>query len=191
MSARMGTAPPSEGATRARAADRARYDAIRGRALRACACVFALVALVPVVEGVFQATRPGVLREVADASLWDAGDAEFARRAFEGGEEGGSAEAPPAFEEEALSLAGRCDVRVDERAGVVGFVVEESQAEAFSAVRSELESKGWTGVRSGDEACGTFAKGHGSYRWAFASCVRAGAATCVVVQVVPVDEEGA
>ena len=87
---------------------------------------------------------------------------------------------PPAgFEDEALRLEGRQDVRVDERSGVLGFTRSDDVAVA----------KGWSGVRSGNEGSESFVKDDGRYRWMFVACVDAGGSTSVVVRYTT--EEGA
>lgn len=169
----------------------ARMPAMRTRALRACAALLALALLILAVEAAGRASRPGALREAADPLLW--GGAGSALQALDdaGDAAAETVEAPPSFEEEVLSLKGRADARVDEQGDVAGFSVKASADDAFTAVSFELEAKGWTRVDSGAAACGTFVKERGAYRWAFASCVQAGAATCVVVQVAPAKQEGA
>lgn len=162
------------------------------RALQACAVLLAIALLVAAVEAVGRPSRPSTLREASDAFFGE--DARTPVLQLLGDEAegaGGTCEVPPSFEEEVLSLEGRVDVRVDERGGVVGFSVEGRAGEAFATVSRELEAKGWTGVESGAATCGTFAKDQGAYRWVFASCVQVGGTACVVVQVVPLEREGA
>ena len=102
-----------------------------------------------------------VLREAADPALWDG--------AAEATSEGGGDPAPEGFEDEALALEGREDVRADASARVVGFTTQGEAAAAFEEAAAELEGKGWTQVESGMPACGTFVKRDGTYRWLFVS----------------------
>lgn len=162
------------------------------RALRACAVLLAIALLAAAVEAVGRSSRPSALREASDVFFREDGRTSVLQSLDDGAEGAlGAREAPPSFEDEVLSLEGRADVRVDERGGVVGFSVEDRAGEAFAAVSRELEARGWTGVESGAATCGTFAKDRGAYRWAFASCVQVGSTACVVVQVVPLEQEGA
>lgn len=167
----------------------ARMPPMGGRALRACAVLLAIALLAPVVEAAGRPSRPSALREASDAFFGETPVLQSLDDEAEGAL--GAGEAPPSFEDEVLSLEGRADVRVDERGGVVGFSVEGRAGEAFAAVSRELEEKGWTGIESGAATCGTFVKDGGAYRWAFTSCVQVGNAACVVVQIMPLEREGA
>lgn len=137
-----------------------------------------------------RANEPGVLKEAADPALWQPGGFADVERALD--EEGvvGRARAPDGFEEEVLLLHGRVDVRVDERARVVGFTMSGTAEEVFLAVSRDLEALGWIGVESGLPNCGTFVKDEGLYRWLFASCVWTGGSTSVVVQYATTENEG-
>lgn len=163
---------------------------MRVRALRACAVVVAVVLAAALGGGFEEASGSGVLRELSELALRGAGEERLGLEALAPAT-ACEPDVPPSFEEELLALEGRADVRADARAGIAGFTVEEPPDQAFSELSSELEAKGWSRVESGAAACGTFAKNEGPYRWAFASCVGSGTATCVVVQVEPIDEEGA
>ena len=101
----------------------------------------------------------------------------------------GTAGPPAGFEDEALRLEGRQDVRVDERSGVLGFTRSDDVADALAAIEGELLAKGWSGVRSGNEGSESFVKDDGRYRWMFVACVDAGGSTSVVVRYTT--EEGA
>ena len=85
------------------------------------------------------------------------------------------------FEDEALALEGREDVRADASAPVVGFTTQGEVAVAFEEAAEELEGKGWTQVESGMPACGTFVKRDGTYRWLFVSGVQVGKDASMVV----------
>lgn len=163
---------------------------MRTRTARACAVVAVALLAAALAGGFGGASDFGVLREATELSLWDADDEASRFDAFVDAP-ACVPDAPPSFEEELFALEGRVDVRADARAGIVGFAVEEPVDRAFALLSSELKAKGWTCVQSGAAACGTFVKREGAHRWAFASCVRSGAATCVVVQVVPTEEGGA
>lgn len=142
------------------------------RRRRACATVAALVAVLAVALALSAADRPGVLREAVRTTV-----------------EAGDVGPPEGFEDEALRLEGRLDVRVDERNGVLGFSCSGKVAETLDALEEELSAKGWSGMRSGDEGSGSFVKGSGRYRWMFVSCVGVGETTSVVVRYTT--EEGA
>lgn len=163
---------------------------MRVRALRACTVVAAVMLAAAFAGGFEGASGSGVLRKASELSLRDVGGEALGLEAL-ASVPAREPDVPPSFEEELVALEGRADVRADARAGIVGFTVEEPPDRAFSELSSELEAKGWSCVESGAAACGTFARNEGSYRWAFASCVRSGTATCVVVQVEPIEEEGA
>lgn len=151
--------------------------------MRACAIVAVGVLIGLAAGGGSCASGEGALREAADPSLWEGGSAGVSLQALDDATD--PVEAPPSFEDEVLSLRGRAEARVDDRGGIVGFTVAGSADAAFQTLSSELRAKGWTSVQSGSATRGSFAKEEGSYRWAFASCVQSGDATCVVVQVVP------
>lgn len=87
------------------------------------------------------------------------------------------------FEAELFSLEGLSELRTTEDCGVVGFVCEGSGADAFRRLSERLQERGWTAVESGSDVAGSFVKGDGALRWAFASCSGMGERTCVVVNV--------
>ncbi len=160
---------------------------MRVRALRSCAIVAVALLAVALAGGFGGASGTGVLREASDLSIRSVGEGSPSFMSSAGTPTCQS-DAPVSFEEELFTLDGRDDLRVDARAGIVGFTVEDPIDRAFAQLSSELEAKGWSRVGSGSSAYGTFVKSGGAYRWALASCVRSGTATCVVVQVVPLDE---
>lgn len=133
------------------------------RRRRACAIVAALAVGLAAALALSAADRPGVLREAVRTTV-----------------EAGDVGPPEGFEDEALRLEGRLDVRVDERNGVLGFSCSGKVAETLDALEEELSAKGW--MRSGDEGSGSFVKGSGRYRWMFVSCVGVGETTSVVVR---------
>lgn len=137
-----------------------------------------------------RANEPGVLKEASDPALWLPAGFSDVEHALDGEGAVGRARAPDGFEDEVLSLHGREELRVDERACVVGFSVAGTSEETFLAVSCELEALGWIGVESGLPNCGTFVKEEGSYRWLFASCVQTGGSTSVVVQYATTENEG-
>lgn len=142
------------------------------RRRRAWTIAAALVAGLVVALALASADRPGVLREAA-RSPTEASDA-----------------GPPAgFEDEALRLEARCDVRADERNGVLGFSCAGGAAETLAALEGELRAKGWSSVSSGYEGTGSFVKEKGRYRWMFVACIDVGDWTSVVVRYTT--EEGA
>ena len=142
------------------------------RRRRAWAVVAALVAVCALALAFAQADRPSVLHEAMRTTAESSG-----------------AGPPAGFEDEALRLEGRQDVRVDERSGVLGFTRSDDVADALAAIEGELLAKGWSGVRSGNEGSESFVKDDGRYRWMFVACVDAGGSTSVVVRYTT--EEGA
>ena len=84
-----------------------------------------------------------VLREAADPALWDG--------AAEATSEDGGDPAPEGFEDEALALEGRKDVRTDASARVVGFTTQGNKARK-PVKRREAPSVG--DVREGPAALG-------------------------------------
>ena len=142
------------------------------RRRRAWAVVAALVAGCALALAFAQADRPSVLHEAMRTTAESSG-----------------AGPPAGFEDEALRLEGRQDVRVDERSGVLGFTRSDDVADALAAIEGELLAKGWSGVRSGNEGSESFVKDDGRYRWMFVACVDAGGSTSVVVRYTT--EEGA
>lgn len=87
------------------------------------------------------------------------------------------------FEQEALPLAGRSEVRTTEDCSTVGFSMGMSTTESFSALSRELEERGWSPVASGSSTMGSFVKDGGALTWLFLNCYGIGGETCVVVNV--------
>lgn len=142
------------------------------RRRRAWTLAAVLVAALAAALVLASADRPSVLGEVARTTV------------------GQSDAGPPAgFEDEALRLEGRREVRVEERVGVLGFSCSGGVAETLAALEEELCAKGWSGVRSGEEGAESFVKGSGRYRWLFVACAGVGESTSVVVRYTT--EEGA
>ena len=133
------------------------------RRRRAWAVVAALVAGCALALAFAQADRPSVLHEAMRTTAESSG-----------------AGPPACFEDEALRLEGRQDVRVDERSGVLGFTRSDDVADALAAIEGELLAKGWSGVRSGNEGSESFVKDDGRYRWMSMSFVRTHFCTVVV-----------
>lgn len=160
------------------------------RFVRALLVVALVLGGVAVSGALVRANEPGVLKEASDPALWQPSGFADVEHALD--EEGapGRARAPDGFEDEVLSLHGKEDTRVDERARVVGFTMAGVSEEMFQAVSCELEALGWIRVESGLPNCGTFVKEEGSYRWLFVSCVQAGESTSVVVQYATTENEG-
>lgn len=144
----------------------------RRRRRRAWALVAALAVALASALALASADRPSVLGEAVHAAV-----------------EAGGAGPPACFEDEALRLEGREDLRADERAGVLGFSCEGEAARTLAALEEELCGKGWSGVRGGDGRTESFVKGSGWYRWMLVSCVEVGGWTSVVVRYTT--EEGA
>ena len=103
------------------------------RRRRAWAVVAALVAGCALAFA--QADRPSVLHEAMRTTAESSG-----------------AGPPAGFEDEALRLEGRQDVRVDERSGVLGFTRSDDVADALAAIEGELLAKGWSGAAETKEA---------------------------------------
>ena len=160
------------------------------RFVKAAAIVALLMGAVAVSGTPASAGGPDVLAEAADPSLWGIDGPEGVGRVLAEGRLGSGAARPPnGFEDEVLPLEGRSETQADEHANVVGFVEGGTPAEAFRRLSGELASRGWIGIESGRDACGTFAKPDGAYRWLFASCVQVSGGTSVVVQYATADDE--
>ena len=167
-----------------------RAEPMRVRTWRASLIVAAAVLAMSFAGSVESAAKSGVLHEALEPSLWGFGEETFNLVEILDGPSVQSPDVPSLFEEEVLALDGRIDLRTNTRAGLVGFAVKESPEQAFTLLTSELEGKGWSHIESGSEMCATFAKAGGTYHWVYLSCVRSATVTCVVVQVVPIEDEG-
>ena len=158
---------------RPRAPMRAGPSPMRARVVRAVLALGSVAVAASCASWFGGVAGSDVLREAADPALWDG--------AAEATSEDGGDPAPEGFEDEALALAGREDVRTDASARVVGFTTQGEAAAAFEEAAAELEGKGWTQVESGMPACGTFVKRDGTYRWLFVSGVQVGKGASMVV----------
>ncbi len=144
---------------------------------RACAAVAAVAVAVVAAMGVdllLQAARPSVAKEALAIAVDPDGEGSYAA-------ESGTEELAD-FEREVLPLSGRAGLRASSGGTLVGFTASGGAAEAFAAISDELEGRGWTAVSSGSAQTGTFAKGEGTFRWAFVSCADVGGEASVVVQ---------
>ncbi|MFQ9179190.1 MAG: hypothetical protein ACLR3C_04200 [Eggerthella lenta] len=77
-----------------------------------------------------QADRPSVLHEAMRTTAESSG-----------------AGPPAGFEDEALRLEGRQDVRVDERSGVLGFTRSDDVADALAAIEGSCSPKDGGGAQ--------------------------------------------
>lgn len=150
----------------------------RTRVRRACWVVGGLLAMTVLTWALGCVGRPGVLGEAASAVAGEA----TARGAPD------APALPLGFADEVVAVAGRDEVRADERGRVVGFCVSSAAEGVFSSLADELAGKGWARIESGSATCGSFSKNGGAYRWAFVTCVQVGDSTSVVVQYAAADE---
>lgn len=88
----------------------------------------------------------------------------------------------PAFEQEALSLEGRDQVRIGASGEVVGYVDERPADQAFAELSETLQGKGWAFVAGETGAYGTFLKDEGTFTWLFVSATQTPLGSSVVIQ---------
>lgn len=153
------------------------------RAARAFLVLAAFVAAAVAVDAALKAGSPGTLAEAGSLAFRS-----MLEEAAGAPSEQSQPQALPGFEDEVVSLAGCEDVRVGAGGSVVGFVCSQDPDRAFSRLAEELGRRGWTQVPSGLDACGSFVKDGGSYRWALVSCIGTGSKTSVVVQCATTEE---
>lgn len=143
--------------------------AVRRR--RAWGIVTALAAGLLISLAASSFAQPGVLHEAAGASVPENGIGP-----------------PEGFEDEALRLDAREDVRVDEENGLVGFSCRGEVDEVLVSIEAELKASGWTCVDSENEGWESFVKDEGRYRWMFVECVDVGESVSVVVRFEKTEE---
>jgi hypothetical protein len=93
---------------------------------------------------------------------------------------GYSNELPEAFDEE-IGLQGDSPLAVSSNGRTIGFTRVGTSAEVMSSIQSDLESKGWVYVASGQDSAATFVKDEGKFRWLAVTCVTVGDEVSVVL----------
>ena len=132
------------------------------------------------IDQVFSVLLPAASAEDAEASR----DEVVLDALFDVGSEVRPGTAAPAwFEQEVCPTADLSDVLASDDWSVVGFSSDLSPGEELSRLCSLFSSRGWTGFESGVEGTATFGKDEGTCRWMMVSCVGAGDATSVVLQM--------
>ena len=91
-----------------------------------------------------------------------------------------SNELPEAFDEE-IGLQGDSPLAVSNDGRTIGFTRVGTSAEVMSSIQSDLESKGWVYVASGQDSAATFVKDKGKFRWLAVTCVTVGEEVSVVL----------
>ncbi|MDO5329396.1 MAG: hypothetical protein Q4E88_04815 [Coriobacteriia bacterium] len=89
------------------------------------------------------------------------------------------------FKEEVVSpeSVGALDVKVSDEGKIVGFNLPVKASFAFKTLKTNLESKSWKYVNSGDDTKATFYKTEGIYTWLFLNCIDISSQTSVVITV--------
>lgn len=132
------------------------------------------------IDQVFSVLLPAASAEDAEASR----DEVVLDALFDVGSEVRPGTAAPAwFEQEVCPTADLSDVLANDDWSVVGFSSDLSPGEELSRLCALFSSRGWTGFESGVEGTATFGKDEGTCRWMMVSCVSAGDATSVVLQM--------
>lgn len=93
---------------------------------------------------------------------------------------------PEGFDEE-IGLRGDSPLAVSSDGRTIGFTQEGASLEVMSSIQSDLESKGWIYVASGQDSAATFVKDEGVFRWLAVTCVTVGDEVSVVL--VPVENK--
>lgn len=90
---------------------------------------------------------------------------------------------PPWFAEEVLDVGGARELRANEDWSVVSFVVDGEREAVASMLATDMESRGWMLMESGQGGVLTGVKEGGRCPWMALSCTEMDEMVCVVVQV--------
>ena len=88
------------------------------------------------------------------------------------------------FFDEAGFPTGAYETRANRDGSVASCMLDSDEADAFEAVSSKLEAKGWIPMPLKGISGATFVKQSGCLRWALVTCTQVGTSTCAVYRLV-------
>ena len=160
----------------------------RYRLPAACTIVIALLASVPLADGILKAASPGSdapglsVQMPADAARQDPFDV------LERLEQQMAATGVPPGETDLFQaievLPEARDLRIDEGGCTAGYTVEGSEGEVLASLEEALGQRGWSAVPLGGPTGATFLGGQGPYESLVATCTQVGDVVSVVFRAV-------